>query len=344
MQLPVTIFESSDAASGLSLAPSSGLVAKPGWFATAPSWLISAVAHLTALNVLALWCATDNLPRHPSLVITVHARDATSANAEDITLEDLPDELPTPEPVALESAMRSAAEEADAVILAVERIVERELYEHEFATPSFARVASSQTASIARNGPAVPRKASVPDGAVQFYGIEARGNSFVFIVDSSRSMIGPKFESAKQELLYAVQQLSVRQRFYVIFFDGTTRRMSFQESGAPEREPVPATRENIAKLAEWVANVPNGPWTNPAMSVQFALDMRPDAVFLLTDGDFTDRGATLNVLKKRNRGAEGSPIPFHTICLQSRKGEPTLKNIAKSYGGTYRYVSTGAGE
>lgn len=348
MAVPATLAESSLATSRLAAAPSSGMAfgaggfGGAGWLGAAPSWLISAIVHLVALNVMALWNMADATLRSPQLVIAVQAAEANLAMAEDLTLIDTLETPLTLDPASEFAAAETLVADADAVWESVERQVERELFEQEMAAPTLAALTSSETAKAASKATSAAKtKANALDGTVQFYGIEARGKSFVFIVDSSRSMIGPKFESAKQELLYAVDQLSGDQSFYVIFFDSTTRRMSFQETGAPERQPAAATRDNVAKLGEWVASIPNGPWTNPSLAVHFALDLRPDAIFLLTDGDFTDRGATIKLLRERNRGAEGSPIPLHTICLQSRKGEGTLKNIAKSYGGTYRYVKTG---
>ena len=61
--------------------------------------------------------------------------------------------------------------------------------------------------------------------------------------------------------------------------------------------------------------------------------MKPDAVYLLSDGKFDSGLAqTVSQLQSFQR------IPIHTIGFASRKGEPMLRAISQVSGGTYRYV------
>jgi hypothetical protein len=176
--------------------------------------------------------------------------------------------------------------------------------------------------------------------AATFFGVNATGNRFVFVVDSSLSMKGGRFEVACQELHYAVSRLSPQQRFYVLFFDRNTCRMF--DADDPEPRTVPATSENIQRLRSWMPNVELEFKTNPFEAMQFAMSLRPDAIYLLSDGEFTDRGTTASWLKTENLVEDEidgiKPIvTIHTIGFYS-KDNGTLKDIADTYGGTYRFV------
>src|SRR5689334_3254696 len=65
-----------------------------------------------------------------------------------------------------------------------------------------------------------------------FFGTEARGNRFVFVVDNSSSMKGGRLEMAVAELRRTIDALSPKQSFYVIFVSDQTYPMFY-----PEREP-----------------------------------------------------------------------------------------------------------
>ena len=179
----------------------------------------------------------------------------------------------------------------------------------------------------------------------QFFGVKATGRRFVFIVDSSNSMRGAKFAAAKEELMYAIRRLSKDQAFYIIFFDANSERMLLMPDREPPLLPVPATADNIQRVEYWINSVQNELKTNPFESVKFALEMVPDAIYLLTDGKFTDRGQTERFLKANNLSNDPvdgyrPKVVIHTICF-GQGGEETLKAIAKEYGGTYRSVPVG---
>jgi hypothetical protein len=61
-----------------------------------------------------------------------------------------------------------------------------------------------------------PRSGSRMDSTL-FFGMAAKGNRFVFVVDNSSSMKGGRLEMAVAELVKTVEGLSAKQSFYVIF-------------------------------------------------------------------------------------------------------------------------------
>jgi hypothetical protein len=179
--------------------------------------------------------------------------------------------------------------------------------------------------------------------AAQFFGVKAAGRRFIFVVDSSNSMRGGKFAAAKEELMYAVRRLSKDQAFYIIFFDQNAERMILAPEKEPPLLPVLATSTNINRVEKWIATVENQVRTDPFESVRLAIEMVPDAIYILTDGKFTDKGRTENWLKANNVvddpvDGKRPKVVIHTICFWQNDGEEAMKKLAKDYGGTYRFV------
>ena len=69
-----------------------------------------------------------------------------------------------------------------------------------------------------------------------------------------------------------------------------------------------------------------------------ALSLRPDAIYLLTDGIFTDKAHDVLLTM------EGNPTPIHTIYFdkegfnQRDRAVQILEGIAKKHNGTFRNV------
>lgn len=177
------------------------------------------------------------------------------------------------------------------------------------------------------------------DGA-QFFGLPAAGNKFVFVVDCSLSMRDDnRWGEACTELNAAIERLKPEQLFYVILFDGQVHRMFNHD----ERQAAlfPATDENKALFREWLLTARLGYETRPFLSVVNAIGLRPDAVYLLSDGDFKD--PTADFLKRNNRpfDDQGNPlhqVAVHTIVFHSREGLATMGRIARENGGKMLFI------
>jgi hypothetical protein len=174
----------------------------------------------------------------------------------------------------------------------------------------------------------------------EFFGIRAAGNRFVFVLDCSRNMaMGVRWEVTIQELTAAVDRLHPRQSFYVIFFDGQPHPMF--DDRAPETALLPATPENVARLRQWLPHVRLGFHARPCHSMESALRLQPDAIFLLSDGGFEDRTAAM--LRDQNWIRVGRSrqlrVPIHTIGLHSPRGQEMLRRIAAENSGQYQFVS-----
>jgi len=164
-------------------------------------------------------------------------------------------------------------------------------------------------------------------GKASFFGIEAQGGRFVYVVDRSGSMSGPKLQAAKEELIRSITALEHTMEFYIIFYD--SRSFTMHAPGM-----VPATERNRQKHLGWVQEIGPGGGTDPTDAMKTALALEPDAVWLLSDGLFHEQ--VCGVIRSANPGAR---VQIHTIAFYDDAGEPVLRRIAEENRGTYRFVS-----
>jgi hypothetical protein len=192
---------------------------------------------------------------------------------------------------------------------------------------------------LAREGQGKAQSGS-GDGGAEFFGTKASGNRFVFVVDCSMSMAErDRWPEAATELCAAIDRLTPQQLFYVILFDGGVHRMFDHD----ERQAAlfPATEENKERFRAWLSTIRLGYDTRPFLSVKSALDLYPDAIYLLSDGDFKD--PTAEYLKKYNNITDnnGRPRPqvvVHTFNFHNREGAAIMRRIARENGGKYVYL------
>jgi von Willebrand factor type A domain len=157
-----------------------------------------------------------------------------------------------------------------------------------------------------------------------FFGLRARGQFFVFVVDQSRSMIDDdRLTRAKIELLRSVFALQPPQQFEVIFYNEEATPMP----GGPL--PRPADLKTKNQLTSWLHLIGPDGGTDPRPAMAQALTLQPDAVFLLSDGEFpegtVERVAKLNLRK----------VPIHCVDMTGGQAGNHLQRIARDSGGQY---------
>lgn len=156
-----------------------------------------------------------------------------------------------------------------------------------------------------------------------FFGIKAQGQLFLYVVDCSGSMVDEdRLDRAKAELRRSVNALQSPQRFKVIFYND-------QPVPMPGELPKAADYPSKALLSKWLQMVePEGP-TDPRSSLALALAMKPDAVFLLSDGAFPD-GTVESAVRSNPK-----KVPIHCIDLANGAAGDGLRKIAEQSGGQY---------
>ncbi|MEM7474485.1 MAG: hypothetical protein AAF483_05775 [Planctomycetota bacterium] len=165
-----------------------------------------------------------------------------------------------------------------------------------------------------------------------FFGAYAQGNQFIYIIDSSRSMDGDRWLYARQQLLDSLKGLKSGQEFYVICFDHETTFLFGQDpQSAKYYKP---TASNINRVRNWLRSRELGYSTMPKVALQYALNFKPDAIFLLSDGELRD-DSQVELLRVNANSPYRRQIPIHTVHLFSRQGRRTLEMIAEQNNGSF---------
>lgn len=298
------------------------------------SVLVSCVVH-TALFIMLAMLAIASRPTSQHIVL-----QAAIAGGEEVALEYA--EVPTIEPAAGELPVSIAppAQELDLNVNA--QLAQSQQSINATLTSALAAMDKQigSTAGVAGRSSGAELGKSLSKLGANFFGSYAQGERFVFVLDSSRSMTGDRWLYACQELMDSVTRLQPHQRFYVICFDErTTCMFNTPPSRATYHESDESTRR---RLKSWLKTKSLGRGTFPAVAMSMALKMRPDAIFMLSDGELHDdtlvRLRTLNGFSSERR-----QIPVHTIHLMSLEGRATLETLAMENAGSFTPVQSGAG-
>lgn len=300
------------------------------------SWFVSTLAHCGVLVLLGFMTLSNPKPKD-QLAFTASAPESSEQTMETFEIESSEPVEPT-EPVAAETAY----EISDMGTLAVTE-VSMDIPAAP-APPTTADLMTSSLASLSSSSMKALKGEAMP--ATQFCGVDGGGSHFVYLVDSSGSM-GAGFQSARTELLNSIDQLKPDQRFYVVFFDEEPDYMRLSDPNVNEAASVMATADNKQRLQKWASTVEMNKGKAPYEVLPFALSLRPDVIFLLSDGEFPT--AIEEILREQNRDenlfGESGPISIvHTIRYHGREGqegrnaEATMIKIAKENGGQYRHV------
>jgi hypothetical protein len=166
-----------------------------------------------------------------------------------------------------------------------------------------------------------------PEEGVSFFGTASRGNKFVFIIDKSYSMSGNRLAAAKEELCGTLKGLKPTDKFMIYFFSDGAQAM-------PSRAMLPGTPQNIKWATNWVRGRSVDGGTNPTQALSWCFNLRPDTVWLLTDGQFSD-GPALDAIAAGNRQLKAR---INTLAFHDKAGADILQRIARENDGTYRFV------
>lgn len=301
-----------------------------------PSWGGSMLVHMLAVLGLALYIHQESRAPAPRTLELALAEAPDIGQPEELR-DDALESLPTVQPITIEAA-ESALPIADAgdvlvapdLPVAMEPEISTTNLNHLLADPlKVGTKRGSPEAKTDKNGKGI---IDLRENETAFFGIKGQGKKFCFIVDNSKSMTGARFRTAIAELVYSVEKLQADQVFYVCFFSDGAYPMFFPNIA---REMIPATNENKAKFREWLRFVDLGPATYGSAAMKIGLDLEPDIMFLLGDGDFQD-DTVREVLKRANPRTK-----VHTIGLDiapRSRADAGFAAIARAFYGTYRNI------
>ncbi len=167
-------------------------------------------------------------------------------------------------------------------------------------------------------------------GSASFFGVEATGSRFIYIVDTSGSMaVGGKLEALQRELVKSLDGLLEAADFLVITYNGSASALEGRQTwtDADERGKRFA-RRGIARL-----NASGGTVPVPGFRMAFAMRPPPDSIYFMTDGEFGEEAASeIAMLNAEYK------VPIHCIAFVSRQSEALMRQIAHQSGGTYTFV------
>jgi len=171
-------------------------------------------------------------------------------------------------------------------------------------------------------------------GAASFFGVEARGTRFAYIVDVSGSMgVAGKLDLLRQELIRSLDALLESAEFFVVLYNRDASPLGGRDRWI-EADPAGKrwARNALAKI-----DSAGGTNPMPGFEIVFARRPRPDAIYFMTDGEF-DKEIAAEIIRLNSKVR----IPIHCITFVSRKSEELMRRIASHSDGSYTHVE-GAG-
>lgn len=177
------------------------------------------------------------------------------------------------------------------------------------------------------------------DGA-SFFGVEAQGTRFAYIVDVSGSMTGDgKMDRTKQELSRSISAMAETAEVSIVLYSTGARPLTGRV------EWIETDRSNKVRLRRDIADISPQGGTQPLGGFELVLKMKPkpDAIYFMTDGEFDDE--VVSAVRSLNRRPT---VPVHCIMFGDI-GNPTtrsqveerLREIARDSGGLFKHVGTG---
>ena len=187
--------------------------------------------------------------------------------------------------------------------------------------------------------------AGTGDGA-SFFGLEAQGRRFAYIVDVSGSMNSltgdgemTRWELTRAELLRSISGLDKNIEFFIVLYSSTPISLFGNTKW------VQADMKSKRLVGTGLFGITPAGGTKPmaAFSRVFSLDPEPDAIYFMTDGLVeTDVPAQIRQMNRRKL------IPIHCILFgelgnanDSQAAKNMLTNIAKNSGGKFTHIKEG---
>ena len=293
-----------------------------GIFLAVPSWLISLIFHVVLLLMLAL-VTFSNPDLREELFQTSSVDREEVEELEDFEFEN--QELEVLDPTTFDMPTMDDVGMADiGDITAPETSVKSDVSAHE----SVEAVEIGQL--FGKDGMGMA-EVGTGSGATTFFGVRTEGDHFMYVVDNSNSMNNGKFEHAVYELTQSINQLSETSFFYIIFYSDAAYPLFY-----PQTMPrwVRATPENKHKVAYWLETVHRCLQTRGEGAMAHALKLRPDVLYLLGDGAFTDKAIPKTLELKGKVDVTINTLGFNMKPEHAAEFE----RVAKAFGGNFRSV------
>jgi hypothetical protein len=292
-----------------------------------PSWSVSTVLHAVILLILALYA----LPRReeqkeaPITVVVAEVVQDVEEMDEDVQLE-----IETPESEQSQPDLSHTIEDAGAADLLGEMTQSDTEVLADFgevgtfddlADVGFDLTELGEGKGLTGDG----------EGLASFFGVKTKGRRFMFVVDNSNSMNNGKFETAVMELQKSISKLNYNHEFFIVFYSDTAYPLFYPRSA---KTWVKATPENREKLRYWLQDVQRCLQTRGIKALTTAFGMKPDVIYLLGDGSFTDKAVPATL------GFEDTRVVVHTMGFGMKDAARSgFEKIATKFRGNFHEVA-----
>jgi hypothetical protein len=184
--------------------------------------------------------------------------------------------------------------------------------------------------------PRGPSGPAGPQGEVGIFGTApTRGHSFVFLIDRSHSMgsegLGA-IAAAQAELLAALEKLESNHSFQIVAYNQSPTYLRSRKLIPVDDDSRQAGRDFLATLAAFGA-------TDHERAIISAMQLKPDVMYLLTDGD------PVLTAGQRKRIREESGGRTTICCIQFGRIRPddeatrtALEALARENRGSYAFI------
>ena len=184
------------------------------------------------------------------------------------------------------------------------------------------------------------RRATSLDGRTHtsFFGLEAYGRRFAYVLDRSGSMGDPDnkpLEAAKQELLTSLARLGDIHQFFIIFYN---EEPAVFNPGGAGRQAVFADEVTKNSARRFVERVQAHGGTRHYEALAKAIALRPDVIFVLTDGEPKDDLSDEELARLRR--SNGGLAQIHVVQFANSPYEGnSLVQLANENRGQHTYKS-----
>jgi hypothetical protein len=187
-------------------------------------------------------------------------------------------------------------------------------------------------------GPSGGKAAIAPYGKaeVSLFGVKAEGAKFVYVLDRSGSTGGKVLTTAKAEILTSIEKIDDVHQFQIVVYN--ERPKVFNPAG-PNGQLAFGTDANRTEVKRFLGTIEADGGTDHAAALSLAIRMRPNVIFLLTDGD----RPYLNARDLARIDRVGPGIIIHAIQFgEGAHGDANgwMAKLARQSGGEYKYVDT----
>lgn len=184
-------------------------------------------------------------------------------------------------------------------------------------------------------------------GGAGVWDLKASGKNFAYVVDFSGS-VSVVADDLKRELKRSIGGLKPHQTFAVFTFFSYVdpgRDEAVTEAFAPKLQSAAAEKKR--EFFQWIDKQAARGRTDPLPAIKRALSLRPDVIFLFSDGEFEDPRAEELIAKENEKSrTRFYCLVFDDVLLEDTSGLPKmtpgarrLQKIAEQSGGKCKIIT-----